>query len=85
MSTKSRGCKHARLRKGCWEELLDDLDLGSLLCSQVVPSGLGILPDRVSALLDHLVQHGQDLAVIELDAFVYLALLDCREHQPNDA
>src|SRR5690606_23547847 len=44
-----------------------------------------VLADRVAALLDHLLQHGQHLGVVELDALVHLALLDGGVHQADDA
>ena len=50
----------------------------------LIAAGVAVLLDRVTALLDHLVEHRQDLRIIELDALVDLALLDRGQNQPDD-
>src|SRR5690606_17662588 len=44
-----------------------------------------VLADGVAALLDHLLEHGQHLGVVELDALVHLALLDRGVDQADHA
>ncbi len=54
----------------------DDHDLGALDLGEVFAVGGFVLADRVLALLDHLVEHGDHGGVVQLDALVHFALLD---------
>ena len=64
---------------------LDHAQLVALDLRQVVAARRVVLGDRILALLDHLLEHGQHRGVVELDALVDLALLDGGQHQPNHA
>jgi hypothetical protein len=64
---------------------LDDLDLEALDRRKIFATGPLYCCDRVAALLEHLVEDGQHLSIVELDALVDLALLDRGEHQPDHA
>ncbi len=63
-------------REGRGQIGLDDLDLELLDIREVLTARRAILGDGVAALLDHLVEHREDLGVVELDPLVHLALLD---------
>src|SRR3546814_19159352 len=65
--------------------VLDERHFGVFDRGQVAAAGSVELADRVAALLDHLLQHGQHLGVVELDAFIDLALLDRRVVQADAA
>src|ERR1700741_3773945 len=54
----------------------DPADLGGLLGDQVGALARLELRERLAPLLDHLVDGGEDLGVVELDALVDFALLD---------
>ena len=61
----------------------EDVDLGLLLVGEILPRGLLELGDRLAALLDHLLEHRQDVGVGELDALVDFALLDGRKDEAD--
>ena len=57
--------------------------LAVFLRNQIVAAGLLELGDRFAPLLDHPVEHGDDLRIIQLDTLVDFTLLDGGQNQPD--